>query len=319
VPARSARIEAVDRIKACAIVIVVAIHSGPATWQAGYTSVDYWLRAWMIWAVPAFIVVAGHLARTHAAMPWAVFRARMTRILIPYGLVASLWYAIGYVAWPGLRGAARELALGSTIGIYYFLPVMLLCLVLGAVVSRLPHWAAWAILAGCLVYLVAIAVTPALGPAPSLFWGTRDPLVQFWFGFFLLGWLRIPERLAAAIPPWGLLLGILASCAVMLAMRAYGTRFADGPARIVFATFMVAGLWRARFRFPGMEAFSETTLGVYLLHYPITALLYSHAIQWHPVPRMLAVASAAYLLTLGLCLVARLLLGPARARFYLGA
>ncbi len=288
-------------------------------WQAGHTSVDYWLRAWLIFAVPAFIVVAGYLARTDAAMPWAVLRARMLRVLIPYLIAASLWYAIGYAAWPGLAGAAWELVFGSTLGIYYFLPVMILCLMLGAFISRLPAWGAWAVLGICCVYILAIALKPSLGPAPSLFWGTRNPLVQFWFGFFLIGWLGIPEQIAARIAPLGLLLGVLVSGAAMLAMRIHGPPFAEGPARIVFATLMVAALWRARFRAPGMEILSETTLGVYLFHYPIATLLYERALHWTPVPRLLAVTSTAYLLTLGLCLAARLLLGLPRARFYLGA
>jgi fucose 4-O-acetylase-like acetyltransferase len=309
------RIEAIDRVKACAIVAVVVTHAGPDRWSPHLTATDYWMRyAWTSFHVPAFLMMAGVLYRTAAPMTTSVLRRRLARVVVPYCVVLTGLYALGIAALPPLRSLPFAILTGASYGIYYFVPVLVLCLGFGWLLSRLSSRAISSILIALTIYALLAASVPPLTPV-DLFWRFRDPFSQFWFGYFALGWIGAPAWVARRVPRW--CLAAVALVGIILWSRAGFP--GPVPIRIFYTVAIVGLLWTLPLRFAGMRLLSEATLGLYLLHRPLLDATAPFVSEWPPTIRITVVAIGSLGAAVGLCLAARGALGQKRARTYLGA
>jgi len=309
------RVVAIDRIKACAIVAVLLMHAGPMRFGIPVVPVEFWLRrGWTIFHVPAFLIVAGTLYRQGTPMSAATFMRRTARVVVPYLSAVALWAAIGIVPlppWPQVPGA---LLLGATYGIYYFVPVLVGCIALGWLASRLPAYALWVLLAGLLAYACVERFVPAvMMSADSVFWRVRDPLVQFWFGYFLCGWLAVPQSLGTRLPRWVLMAVALAALPFYVIDNTWVFM------RVVYSVAVVAWLWVTPIRFPGMRLLSETSLAIYLLHAPVQDALAARLWIWPAAARVPLIAIVGCFVSLAFCLFASQVVGRERARFWFGA
>lgn len=309
----------VDRVKAAAIVAVLVTHAGPPRWSPQWTAIDEVLRpTFPAFHVPAFLIVAGLLYRTSGPLTWRDVGRRIVRVVVPYLVVMAALYAGRFAVWPGWQGLPFALATGESYGIFYFVPVLVMCVLFGWLVSR----GSPAMLVALTVALLAYHVT-YLAVAPPMkwptFWGIRDPLGRFYFGFFACGWLALPTLLARARP---LLLGSLA-VAVLTCWTVWGAPppwpVYVVPLRVVYTLALVALLWRASWSFPGMQFLSEASLGIYLLHRPVMDLLEPSLGAVPPFVRIVALTTIALAASVALCCIARVALGRPRARFWLGA
>lgn len=271
----SGRYAAIDHLKAMAIVAVCVTHALPNVLVASTTPAERIATAMASFNVPAFLFAAGFLATRRGRVDTRSVGAQLKRVLVPY-LLASL-VAIVLLRWrvATLHQIWFWLATGSAIGIYYFVPVLVCCLVTLPVVSRLGV----APLAGVVTVLAAYAWLAWQDPAWRLlhgfFWSIRDVLTQFSLGFFLLGVLGarlLPRlrRLHARAAPLCLAVALLAiagfawfAAGQKLAMWAPLARagYLLGVVGLI-ATMVPRGVAPGPVRF-----LSEATLTIYLYHH----------------------------------------------------
>jgi peptidoglycan/LPS O-acetylase OafA/YrhL len=176
----------VDLVKAVAVVTVVWIHAQRSPWDAGISALELWLANVTVFAVPAFLATSGYLYGCSIPLAPGTTRRRLTRILVPY-LVASL-AAQALVAASGFPSSpssvARDLLLGASFVIYYYVPQITLFVLLSPLLAMLPRrsWGwivAIALLAQGAFHAGAFALL-------SFFWHIRNPLL--WAAYFLIGW-----------------------------------------------------------------------------------------------------------------------------------
>jgi fucose 4-O-acetylase-like acetyltransferase len=175
----------VDLLKAVGIVAVVLIHCVRPSIGGDASAVELRIGEITRFAVPGFLAASGYLYACARPASTAVTGQRLRRILLPY-LVAS---AAAQLFWLGFEGRAVEpralleqIALASSFGIYYYVPIAALCIVLAPALLRLRA-RPLAFAAGA--SLLAQWLCWAFQPLP-LFWALRNPL--YWLGFFLAGW-----------------------------------------------------------------------------------------------------------------------------------
>ena len=299
------RLAGIDRVKALAILAVIATHAGPpwSVWAADWSTFDACARlTWNVFAVPGFLMTAGMLYRRHEPMPLRVLGQRLARVAVPLGVALAAFVALGVVP-------LTVETFGG--GPYYFLPLLAECIVVAWVLSRFPDELAWAVVGVCAAFAVVYTLDPFwLGE--SMFQRQRNPLRDFSLGFFVIGWLGVPQQLATRNRR-ALLVGALACLALWMLVPHNGTL-----PRLGYSVLVVAWLLGAAWTFPGMRLLSEASLLVYLLQEPL--LLSFHRLDaWAAPLRFAALMVVAVSLGLGAAVLARQVLGPARARFWLGA
>jgi peptidoglycan/LPS O-acetylase OafA/YrhL len=214
-PATRQRDGGIDRIKAIAIVCVVAIHS-----------VNLWGRrdlgalvvsATTSWGVPAFFLVSGYLHSRITPYPNGTL-ARWCRRLLPTYIAATVVALAfrGYVLGEptGLSELPVALLVGSGWGIYYFVPVLLGALCLSLVFARYPKTVPLAAIF-FLPSLIVVRFQPGFDPIIAR-WGQfgmfRTPVM--WWGFFISGWIAAaPLRKHRRGPAW--LMPVFASMAAL--------------------------------------------------------------------------------------------------------
>jgi surface polysaccharide O-acyltransferase-like enzyme len=175
----------VDLVKAVGIVAVVLIHSIRPPFAQEVSAVELRIAEITRFAVPGFLAASGYLYACTGSASVAVTWRRLHRILLPY-LVAS---AAAQLFWLGFDGRAiaprvllEEIALASSFGPYYYVPIAALCVVLAPALSRLgARPLAFAVVSA----LIAQWLCQAFLVLP-MFWAVRNPL--YWLGFFLAGW-----------------------------------------------------------------------------------------------------------------------------------
>lgn len=315
------RIDAVDRIKALAIIAVAVTHAGPPRWSPQWTPTDEWLRiVWTAFHVPAFLLVAGMLYRTDGPMRWATVGRRIVRVVVPYLVVMTALYLTGLAPLPAWRGLPFAVLTGESYGIYYFVVVLVVCILFGWVLSRLEPRTVVMVTVALIAYWVLVA---AFGPAPGIapgFWRIRDPLGGFYFGYFAWGWLSLAPLLAARVSRGWLALG---ACTIVVLWSVLGVPppmpLRAVPLRQLYTLAVTGMLWQATFTFPGMRFLSEASLGLYLLHRPVMDLLTPVMQGYAPIERITALTVGGLGGATLLCLAARRILGPVRARFWIGA
>ena len=323
------RKDGVDFLKAAAITAVVFAHSGVYLLSPRATPWDRWLTGGWVWFhVPTFLLVAGFLYSRSAPVPLREVGSRLARLLLPYAVVSLAVLALGVGGRPATLGeAASRLVTGSTLGVYYFVPLLAACELLIWPLSRLPARGVAAILGLLLAYALASALAPRAALPLGPFWAARSPTESFWGGYFVAGWLaaRLWPRLS------GLALRhrdlVILLCVAGIGLWFYGTggRIPQGWIALTRAlyTFSVAGLLllatQGRRAPRAVRFLSDASLAIYLLHAPLLTATYFPVAGWSPllrIPFQLALGLGGSSL---LALAARHWLGPARARRWLGA
>jgi len=305
----------VDRLRALAILCIVAIHC-QTLFVIGRTDLMGRLSEW---AVPGFFFVGGYVrARTTPYSPGTT-RRWLVRLLPAY-LIASLLALLlrSSVFGEPLALAKVLLALlaGSAWGIYYFVPVFLGVLICSHALARWPRSVPWV----CAVSTACLVVTRwdvELDP----FWRVagfagilRSPL--FWWGYFFVGWI-VKQRLERAQCRSRIF--VLSSIAALICLlvilgeaRPLETALARVGASI--AVPMSVLFWSTRRLGCVMALLGEYSYEVYLFHYFAVAV----ASHWGFLSKGMAMPLAlwAVALTTGLAmgiLTRRALQGPLRA------
>jgi fucose 4-O-acetylase-like acetyltransferase len=325
------RLHAIDHLKAAAIVAVVLTHAVRGGWGLEGWSWDAVVgQVWTRFHVPSFLFVSGYLYARSAPVSWAHVGSRLGRVVLPY-LVASCAVQLVGVARPPPQDAGDvlfQLATASSLGIYYFIFILCLCIPLIWPLSRLPVAAIWGLWLACLALLAAELMTPGrLHPGGSLFWDLRNPLARFQLGYFVSGWL-----LARTAPQWlgprGLRRGPLAAAAGGLAALGLGLKTGLLPVTLgsfgwMLYTFGVIGLvtvfTRARPAGPLVRFLGDATLGIYLYHRIFQLLAKPWTEAWTDPLRIGAQVGVGLGGAALVVWAARRLLGPDRARRTFGA
>jgi len=325
--AQRGRLHAIDHIKAAAIVAVVFTHAGKSGWVPQAGSYDFFLTwVWTLFHVPSFLFVSGFLYARSSGVDFAHVRSRLSRVLIPYLIASGVAQFAGVTTARSLSDVAYQFATASSLGVYYYIFIIVVCIPLIWPLSRMGQksvWAAWLV---CFALTVAFEVDRSLRPATSLLWSLRDPLEKFQLGYFLSGWvvaLALPEisrlyhrhaRLAALLGGAGCLLG--------LAMIARLVELPIGTFQRVVYTFGVIGTLsiatRGRPAGPVVRFLGDASLSIYLYHRIFQLLARPLTDGWHDPLRILGQV----VIGLGgaslLVLAGRRLLGAPRSRRLLG-
>jgi len=327
------RLHAIDHLKAWAIVAVVFTHA-PGPLGFGLPSHPTWrgvlAHAWTPFHVPSFLFASGLLYALAATgpVPLRSVGSRLARVLLPYAVASLLVQAMGLAPQGDLARVVVQLATASSLGIYYYVFLISVCVALLWPISRLPGSLLWIVWGGCVALEVAYVVDPGLRPFPlKWMWSLRDPLENFALGFFLSGWLAAGhlDRLSGwreRHPGW---LWCLSGLGVVLGL-AYNLGWRPIPLgalpRMLY-TFSVIGVFALatsrRPVGPVVRFLSEAGLGLYLFHAIPQILTRPWTGPWGEPRHILAeVCIGLGAATLWL-LAGRRLLGPERARRWLGA
>src|SRR5437868_1945350 len=125
-----------DRIKAVAVLFVVAIHSLGLLGR--HDTIGVVAPRLMEWAVPAFFFAAGYVRSRTTPYPPGQIRRWLVRLLPTYLIASALAYAARFYFGErlGIRDVALGLLTGSAWGIFYFVPLLLTALVLSLALAR---------------------------------------------------------------------------------------------------------------------------------------------------------------------------------------
>lgn len=323
----SARLHAIDAIRAAAIVAVVFTHSGAMSFRGVGRSVwDFPLTsAWVRFHVPSFLLVSGFLyARSHPIAVRQITR-RLARLLVPY-LVATLVAFASLKRPSSLADAAFRLATASTFGMFYYIFILACCIPLTWVFSRIGRsWmvAIWLLLLG-LALLEATGVLLRFGV--PFFWMVRLPVYRFNLGYFVSGWLAallLPELIRWA-KPRARLLGALSLLGVVVGIASFAGWIPSPllPARMFYTLAVVTliAVWnRNRPVSAGVRLLSEVSLMIYLYHPVFQQLAFPITDAMPDLLRILGQAAIGVFGCLLLAVLARRVLGDEQARRWLGA
>ena len=221
---------------------------------------------------------------------------------------------------------AYQFATASSLGVYYYIFIILVCIPLIWPLSRMGWRGVWAAWLACFALTIAFEVDPSLRPTTSLHWSVRDPLEKFQLGYFLSGWvaaLALPEvsrlyarhaRLAAWLGGVGCLLG--------LAMIAGLVELPIGTFQRVVYTFGVIGTlgiaMRGRPAGPVVRFLGDASLSIYLYHRIFQLLVRPVTDGWYDPVRIAGQVAVGLGGASLLVLAGRRLLGAQRSRRLLG-
>jgi fucose 4-O-acetylase-like acetyltransferase len=329
------RLASIDYVKAAAITAVVWTHAGPAPWHAGYAPLDWQLRfGWTAFQVPAFLVVAGFLYHQPRAVPLSALGPRLRRIAFPYLIACAVAQLGGFTTARSWRAATLQVLTFSSIGIYYFIGVLALCIALVWPVSRIDRGrlcvlppALFVVASACEAYGRHLYLLPLVGGFTGVNLVQLCSLVLYPIVYFLCGWLAAQFR-AQLRPIFEkgklvvLFVGV-AGIAVWIAAKLGDEaplRF-EGAARVVYTLCVIGVLIVATRRAPVPSAIrflSDASLGIYLYHIMFQFTLQPYLVKWAPAIRIPFAVAFDLAGGVGVCLLARRLLG-ARARALFGA
>jgi len=328
VAAARAHLDAVDFIKAAAIVAVVATHSGINVFYPNATQWDKLLTStWTWFHVPSFLLVSGFLYQNEQRVGLRDVARRLSRVWIPYVLATLFMQATGTTQVTGVGDALFQIATASALGPYYYVALISGCILALWPLSRLAPAGAAALLAALFAYAVALVFWPALHLGSHPLWRERNPLDAFVLGYFVLGWVAAQhrERLARLLAEHRLAIGGVAAAGVLFWFASIGRSFnldLVNLNRVLYTLSVVAlilVLTHGR-RAPRAVVFLSTaTLTIYLYHLAAQLPMARFLNDWPPPLRI------AFQLALGIgfgslvAIVGRRVLGAERARRYLGA
>ncbi len=330
VPPTSERIAPIDYVKAAAIIAVVFTHAGAAPWDPHFSEYDRLLSGlWVDFQVPAFLLLSGFLYFRRSPIDLRGVGARLSRVLVPYLIASTIAQIVGLSGARGAWDVLFQFVTASSLGIYYYIFLLVSFTPTIWVLSRLPQRWLWLTLIVVWVLTLSAEIYARLflidSNTPrnlgSLFWLMRSP---YWYAMFLTGWtaaLHLPvlqrfmgeRRHLAAL----LCLAGVASYAALVITQLWNT---GGIGRMIYTLCVVGALALATrsLHIPAAIRFlSEASLALYLYHHLFQLALYRHVIEWPPVNRIFLMAFAGLAGATAICLLGRRLLGR-RARSLLG-
>lgn len=326
------RLFSIDFLKALAMIAVIVSHAGLLATDPRYSAWDEVLRRhWTAFHVPAFLFVAGFLYHRPHPIRVAEVGHRLLRILVPYLLATCVLFALGLPFGRPHWGYWYPLWTGAADGPYYFVFVLTYCIVTTWAISRLSSAALVVVALTLLTYLFAIRWFPDLRLSTTFFWYVRDPLRNFYLGYFILGWLSASHKdnLVGLYRRHNILVLAFAFGGLVTQFwTAFSWPFRSGlyldEARAIYTIAVVILAVTAAGRVPqrlhGTIRFvSDTTLAIYLTHMTFMRFALGHVVEWHPVPRTLATAIVSMMGPIGIVILARGILGRKWARRLLGA
>lgn len=292
----------VDYIKAIAIVAVVLTHAGLRGTDPALTPFEKIIRqSWVGFQVPAFFLVAGFLYYQKDSISWREVARRVLRIVIPYLVASALAILLGFSRNLHFQAILFDLATGNTLGIYYFVFALCLCIPFVWLFSRLPAPILWAGLASLLGYSVLMAFGYLPRPMQGMFWSVRGLFFTFFLGYFVTGWLiahHLDSLRALFIPIKAFILPpLLMGAAFYVSLRSQAIWADSAPGRTfsfynIVYTLSVTGLivlFTHTLRVPRLVRFlSEASLTIYLYHRLFQFELLPFTSEWSTLARVLS-------------------------------
>jgi peptidoglycan/LPS O-acetylase OafA/YrhL len=321
------RLPALDWIKALAIAAVTVTHASPFLGDPRFTDVDRFTTAVTAFQIPAFLFVSGFLSDTGMASGLALVRRRLGRILPPYVIASLVMCAFGFWTFDTVRRFVFVMVTGEAIGIYYYVPVLVLCTMLVPLWSRLDTRTLTATTLALFVYAEAAWIHPSWRLTENFFWGIRDPFGRFHLGHFLLG-IIAARRLAdlrrlQARSPWAVCAAAAAPIVAFVWLASGPTWWAFQPLLLtpymVGIAALVAALVPARPAPTVIRLLSDTTLAIYLYHWIARTWLMPWGSALSPPWRIALVSATTLAATALVALAARRALGGRWSRTLIGA
>jgi surface polysaccharide O-acyltransferase-like enzyme len=181
----SARYAALDWLRVAAIIGVVMHHSGPELMRS---DVERYVRSMLVaFDIPVFLFASGFLYFRPRPIPTRELGRRGIRVLIPYGVASALVWLSGLRTPDGLSDVVFRLLTGSALGIYYYVFLIAVSILLIWPLSRLHRRHVLALALCAHIYPMVAAVVPELSVGADMFWALRNPLFYSW-AYFLTGW-----------------------------------------------------------------------------------------------------------------------------------
>jgi hypothetical protein len=245
-----------------------------------------------------------------------------------------------WLRWPtlvhGWVDVLRQLLSASALGVYYYVLLICVCILVSWPLSRIGRRGTWIVWLACLV--LAIGFDAGAFPRPagwlaawfgggSVFWAVRDPLGQFSVGYFAMGWLAasyLPELRRLGERRGGQLLvlgcgGVLFGWAAFLGFVSTGSHSTDRAVYSLAVIGLISLATHRRVAGPVLRFLADASLGIYLLHRIFQLLAQPITEDWPAVVRILAQVAVGLGGSTLVLLAGRRWLGDSRARQWLGA
>jgi peptidoglycan/LPS O-acetylase OafA/YrhL len=283
----------IDLVKAACILGVVCIHSISRR-MFTLDPVGFFLSDWTRFAVPGFIFAAGFLFKKGPVDIKRLATRLLTRIIPPY-VVCSLIIVFLGLAERGGRPVLvtrttilGDLLLGNTIGIYYFVFVIIYLYAFSFVLRLLSARTILALWVCTIVLTIVFYLNPFIWVPTSLkpvlprgtfelfFIVMRHPCVHVFF--YMSGWAanlyypRIRPFLAKCFTPF-LSIAILADIVVLYFI--YQPKLDYSPKQLMIqvhviltiSSLLLLGI-RKKFFISAVEYLSRNSYGIFLVHFP---------------------------------------------------
>lgn len=305
-----------DYLRAAAIVAVVVTHAGgPHT-----SALDTLLRSvWVPFHVPVFLFVSGVLYYAPGPVRPSQLGPRFARVLVPYVIASCAVWLLGVASVPGPGAALYRLATGRALGIYYYVFLIVTCIPLVYVLSRLPRRVVVALL-GIAIFVPLSAKQMTVTDA-----ALRNPLNHYW-AYFMAGWTA--AAFAPDIARWRPRLEPLLWSASVLGIGFYWLYRLElldvhtwNLERVIYSLSVVVfiWLWVAGRPPPSWVRFlSRASFTIYLYHVFLIKPLREPLLLWPVLPRILVLTALGLLGSCALVWLGRRILGV-RSRILLGA
>ena len=329
----SERLLAIDYVKALAIVAVTFTHAGIPPWDPNFTSYDRLLSGfWVQFHVPAFLLLSGFLYYRSTEIGFQAIRARLARVFIPYLIASSIVQIAGFSHARDVRDLLFQLATGSSLGIYYFIFLLVIFIPTLWFLSRMSRRAASIALACVLattlcyeIYIQLLVRGADLPKAGGLFWLMRNPF-NYSYTMFIGGWVAAAHlpQLQRALEGHRTLLGVLCLIGIGIWTASHVWRellVSGGILRFVYTLSVILGLillTRNARELRWIRFLSDSTLLLYLYHHIFQIIAAPYVTAWHPIARIFTLVLVGLLGASAIRLLGRRLLGS-RARTLLGA
>ena len=324
----SERFDAIDVIKAAAIVAVVFTHSVLTPSMELYSSWDRLLgRGWVSFHVPSFLAISGFLYCSRTGVAWPRVLERLARVLVPYGVASIVALLLGDVPTQG-PGFLERLATGNTQGHYYYVVLIAFFIPFVWLMSRMKTSWVFAIFLVLLAYPLLSHHFHELRFSESQLVRMRNPV--YMGVYFVGGWvlhLALP-RIRGLAGSWGrerfwlgltLIGGALVAFSIFgpFGMRPWQAQLAD---RMIYtagvlilltslSVALAATLSPARFPPRFIRFVSRATYTIYLYHFFFIYPMRSQTLHWSPPLRILAVAGVALAGGCGVAYLSQRLMG----------